>query len=547
MSLSLLWPDARTDAAALSTEAARDLEVDLLAAALSPDGRQRRPIAQLLRALPADPAVITYRQDVLADLLDQPDLLRRLDALLPSLYELAAPLPFLQRNRQPLFEVINRLSELELWVECVVGLASACARAELRAEGWLRLRAAVTAMAAEETFRSLQRELPGMLAALRNVSAVTIGVNLDDRLRPIQAALVGVHAEPFTDASLLDRLFGRSDGRHGLVPLRSNPPAPGGREGQTADGPLTPLFRDLAELLDKVSRPITQTLKRYGGVSSAALVALRDELAFYTAAAQFTHRLRAAGLALCRPEIAPAEARLCQIDGAYSLPLALRRLEAGAPVVPNRVRLDDDGRVAILTGPNGGGKTTYLQTVGLAHLLAQVGLPTPGVWARISPVDQIFTHYQQEEEPERGVGRFGREAERLRTIFEQATPHSLLLLNEALASTSAGEGLYLAQDLVRLLRRLGMRAVYATHLHELAADLDALNAEPGGSRVISLVASPIAPTGAATADDATTTAEARSFRIVVGPPLGRSYARELAAQHGIDYAQLADLLAQRGY
>ena len=152
--------------------------------------------------------------------------------------------------------------------------------------------------------------------------------------------------------------------------------------------------------------------------------------------------------------------------------------------------MDDDGRIGILTGPNQGGKTTYTQMVGLCQLLAQTGLWVPAAQARLSPVDNIYTHYPVEEQLAKGTGRFGEEAQRLSQIFARGTRHSLILLNESLASTNPGESLYIAQDIVRILRRLGARAIFATHLHELAADVAALNASTTGeSRIVSLVAS----------------------------------------------------------
>src|SRR5262249_19686759 len=95
-----------------------------------------------------------------------------------------------------------------------------------------------------------------------------------------------------------------------------------------------------------------------------------------------------------------------------------------------------------------------------------------------------------------------------------------------------------AQDVMRILRRLGARAIFATHMHELAADVAALNASTAGeSRIVSLVAS------RAEVGDA---GPHCSYKIAPGPPLGRSYAREIAAQYGIGYDQLTALLRQRG-
>jgi hypothetical protein len=85
---------------------------------------------------------------------------------------------------------------------------------------------------------------------------------------------------------------------------------------------------------------------------------------------------------------------------------------------------------------------------------------------------------------------------------------------------------------------MGVRAVFATHLHDLAAAANELNATAtGDSRVISLVASPIATGG---------DGGHRSYIVQPGPPLGRSYAQEIATRYGVSLEQLTDLLQRRG-
>src|SRR5690606_8954324 len=97
---------------------------------------------------------------------------------------------------------------------------------------------------------------------------------------------------------------------------------------------------------------------------------LHADLAFYVGAVRLIERLRAAGLPVCRPEIAPVDERACQIADAYNLTLALRALaeDSADRIVTNDIRFDDAGRIFILTGPNQGGKTTYAQAIGLAQV-----------------------------------------------------------------------------------------------------------------------------------------------------------------------------------
>jgi DNA mismatch repair protein MutS len=552
---SLLWPDGTGSSqagTALDPQCVRDLELEGTLAALT-DGRRPRQssIRKVFLTLRTDPAVIAYRQDVLDDLWHNSDFTSQLEALLPEFSTLELSHISVDRRRSPLQEVAWRLGELEYLVTCVTGLNAVFARVgrHVRAVGWRSLRDHMVQVVQDPVYQQLTRELPNLLRTLRAQVSVTIGVNLDEQFRPVAATLLSVNAQKFTSSTFLDRLLGNpGEDFKGLGPLHTVPDLPPGHgpsrnRGSNRDvNPfLDPLFRDLAKVLDSVCQPIAQALRHYDTLHSGFLAALRDDLAFYLAAVRLMERLRSRGLPVCRPEIAPMTERVCELHEAYNLNLALHQMahaDDTARIITNDVQLGDDGRIGILTGPNQGGKTTYTQMVGLCQILAQAGVWVPAARARISPVDNIYTHYPTEEQVAKGTGRFGDEAQRLSVIFSRGTRHSLVLLNESLASTNSGESLYIAQDIVRVLRRLGARAIFATHLHELAADLPALNASTtGDSLIVSLVAS---------RREAADESPHRSYKIVPGPPLGRSYALEIAAQYGISYDQLTALLQQRG-
>ena len=148
------------------------------------------------------------------------------------------------------------------------------------------------------------------------------------------------------------------------------------------------------------------------------------------------------------------------------------------------------------------------------------------------------------------LGRFGEEAQRLRELFDKATRYSLVLLNETLSSTSMGESLFLAADLVRVLRLMGARVLYTTHLHQLAADIERINeSTQGDSLLFSLVAmvkkepDPDQPPGP---DGRPVEKITPTFQIVPGPPEGQSYAVDLARRFGISRTQLLNQLKERG-
>jgi hypothetical protein len=548
MTVSLLWPPGQprpVQQRPWLEGSAADLGLADLLAALGLGPRHQRFAEGVLLELCADEPVITYRQAVLDDLLRSPALTAELEALLPELEELAGP-SFRSTQESAFYQAVARLAELESFVSCVRGLTAALTAAGPRSAGWRAWAARLADLQSDPTFRALAAQLPELGAKIRSVQSVTLGVNLDTHLRPVAAALVAINDRPFQDQTLLGRLLG-DDALTGLAPLHiASQPAPDANRAarELTDGRFAPLFRDLEEALERVAGPIAKALRRYHAVNVQPLVDLTFELAFFLGAARLVQQLRAAGLPVCLPEVAPAEARVSELRGVYNLHLARRLMtqypgrDVSSRLVRNEVSLGPDGRLGILTGPNRGGKTTYTQGLGLVHVLFQAGLPVPAEHARLSPIDALYTHFTAEEKLYLDTGRLGEEARRAGEIFRRATRHSLVLFNEAFASTTPAEGLVLARDVVRGLRRLGARGLFTTHFHELAAEAAALNAEaPGASDLVSLVAG-----AEATADGA----EARrTFQIRPGPPLGTSYAREIAVRHGLSLEQIEQTLRDR--
>jgi DNA mismatch repair protein MutS len=530
----------------LSPAAAHDLQLDEILSAFTPERAHQKDIEPLFYRLPRDPDVILYRQSVLEDLLAHPGLAEGFTSLLPVINSLFEYTRRPKREMNWLHEVVWRAEELQNIIECFEGMGKILDAEEgsIRSDGLRTLQGEIRKARNDPKYQSLVRELPGMLSKLQGTASITIGINLDASLRPIQAILLSVHEQPFTDQSLLNRLFGKRTEQEGIAALHSVP-----KNISDLDGPvdplMIPLFADLAKVLENTAIPIADQLRQYASVHGRLFMDLRQALIFYLGAIRIIGRFEKLGLPMCRPQIAPAEERRCEVKESYNMHLVLRHLKTdsgpGSAIVRNDILIGSQGHILILTGPNGGGKTTYMQGVGIVHILAQLGCYAPGRQAIVSPLDHLFTHFPLEEKPESDTGRFGEEAIRLGKIFEEITRHSLVLMNESLSSTSFSESLYLAQDIVRLLRRIGVRAIYSTHLHELANNIDELNdSVPGDSKIVSVVSSPV---DAAVQADGTDIQQ--RYRLEMRPPLGQSYAREVAARYGISYRQLEDVLSER--
>jgi DNA mismatch repair protein MutS len=555
---SLLWPDGpqRTPG---RQPWADDLAIEPVAQALALHPRYAGVARGVLTALCADPATIRFRHGVLGELLVLPAFAERLEAALPSLTAAAGAGAQRWAGESGVFQIAGRLSDLEAYVAAVQALLAAldAFRPELRAQGWLALRDHIAALAAAPEFRALEAELPGLRAQLEQARSVTLGINLDEQLRPASATLLRVSAERFGGPrSLLGRLLGAErEGQHGQTPLRQADGSLGeAKPPRQAFGPDRQLFLDLSQLLEEVVAPVEAALARFARAQGSLMSVLEGEIAFYLGAARLVRQLRAEGYALTMPAIAPPDERLFRARGLYNLELALRlRAEAGrggradgagrppeAPVAAD-VAFDEGGRIFVLTGPNRGGKTTFTRAVGLAQALAQAGLPVPAAEATVSPVDQIFTLFPAAEATRTGMGRLDQEAAQLAALFRAATARSLALLNEPFGSTSPHEAVGIARDVLGGLRLLGARAILVTHLHELARDAGGLNGAVEGASAVATLIAEVIP-----AADGGQEGAVRTYRIIRGLPEASSHAADIAAAHGLQLGQIARTLRERG-
>lgn len=147
--------------------------------------------------------------------------------------------------------------------------------------------------------------------------------------------------------------------------------------------------------------------------------------------------------------------------------------------IPNDTNLNTDtDRMLIITGPNMAGKSTYMRQVALITLLAQIGSFVPASYARISPVDKIFTRVGASDDIASGQSTFMLEMTEVANILKNATKNSLIILDEIGRGTSTYDGLSIAWAVVEYVenkKKLGAKTLFATHYHELTELEDKLD------------------------------------------------------------------------
>ena len=138
--------------------------------------------------------------------------------------------------------------------------------------------------------------------------------------------------------------------------------------------------------------------------------------------------------------------------------------------IPNDTNLTDEQSLWIITGPNMGGKSTYLRQVALISIMAQCGAFVPTKSAQLALLDRVFTRIGAGDNLAAGKSTFLVEMEETATICTQATHNSLVILDEVGRGTSTFDGLALAQAVIEYLyEQIGARCLFATHYHELTA------------------------------------------------------------------------------
>ena len=550
---SLLHPDdCNAKYSTLNKEAINDLSVDYLCEAVTADAYEFNSIKQLLIKVTDNEDVIRYRCDVFEDFLNFPRLRDDLTALLLKLKDLREIERFQKDTESSsIWQLVNRLRELDGYVDCITQIKDTLEALPINSEGLKMLRSNVQAIYADSGFPVLKEDINETLEKARTLKSITLGVNLDNMLKPQSVGVISLNDKHFTDSGLLKRFMNfvdRKDELHhgtnvsGFTSFHTANPLTGSlgfgkvvtgaqndvnqieNSGLTGADPMSDaLKRVVTDILKRTVNNIKSMLNKYTNISGYSFTELMPEIIFYIRFAELCDKIKEKGLPLCKATITPTDNRTCNIKDIYNIKLGIKATNGeDIDIVTNDFDFDDSKRIYILTGPNRGGKTTITQAVGLAFLLAQHGIYVPCSSMELSPCDNIFTHFPADENDTVDLGRLGEESKRLSEIFCCATKRSMILLNESLATTNVAEGLYIAKDVVKSMRYLGVRSIFNTHMHELARSIDEINSSVTGDSVVESMV-----TGVENGQ--------RSFKIFIAPPQGVSYAKDIAIKYGVTF------------
>ncbi len=530
--ISLLYPNPETAFSPSEESGAAEKLWAAAAVQLSLDEALDMNAEAVARLVTRDAETVRYRQEVFSDLLGAPEICETFRRMIPMLDDISE----LRRMGSDFSAsdgegYLYSVAEAEIYLSLLELLRDGILpHADKFSSGAMKeFSRRISELTESPDALELNERLSELSSRVREIKSVTIGVNLDGRMKPESAGVLAVNNEQFRSGELLDRIL-RLEFKPGdmtcIAPLTPF------KKGQS-ENEQTAMSQAFSSGIANVFRSSVRQWKRivqaYVLENTDFLLRLMPEIEFVTKGVKLCEKLKERGCTLTFPTV--AEACEKRFD-AKALINPLIALKTDGELVPNDFAFDDDGMIYVITGPNRGGKSVITCAVGQAQAMTQLGLPVCADAATVSPCDNIFTHFPTGSDDTVEKGRLGEECARLGEIFDRVTCESIVLLDESLSSTGSYEGSYIAAEVLAGFSIAGCRGIFSTHLHDLAAAVPELNEKctaAGGVKIDNL--------------SADIRDGQRSFRIVRRTPDGKSYASDIADKYGLSFDSIKSKLA----
>jgi hypothetical protein len=485
----------------------RDLNLDQVCARVTA-GREQYDLVPFFRTPLGDAAAVDYRHEVLRDLEQQ----ETAQAIVGFAERMRAVRDNLAQARKLRYRYQKEswfLAAGRGYCAAVSALAVALGQADLASRGLTTFRDYLVGYAASPEFAGLAGQAAEVAGALDgvtyclNIRGPRVTVTRYEGEADFSADVVATFAK-FARGAVKDYRAAFSNWRE-------------------MDHVQEWIADRVARLFPAEFAALDEFCARHGRFEDETVTTFDREVQFYLGYLDFIAPMKAAGLQFCYPQVS-ADGKETDVSGAFDLALAAKLAPRFADVVANDFRLSGQERIIVVTGPNHGGKTTFARMVGQLHYLASLGYLVPASSARLFLPDQVFTHFEREEDLATLRGKLADELARIRDVLAAATGRSLLVMNESFASTTLRDATFISERILDQMTELDLLGVYVTFLDELASATPAC---------VSMV-------GTVNPDDP---AE-RTYKIVRRPADGLAYAAAIARKYGLTYPQLKERTAR---
>lgn len=483
-----------------------DLNLDQIVNAVT-DGREEYDLKPFFYLPFQDAEGIWLRHQVFRDL-EQPKLAGGVRAFASAMTQLRGQLTraeklYYERQKQRSF-----LDAVDEYCGAIHGLQAVFTVAPIESKGLRRFREHLDTIVAGEDFFALESQAKEIIAEL---GQIRYALFIDGKRVTVRR----YSPEPDYSADVLNTFLKFSQGS--------------AREHGFRFAPVAEMNHVEAAILDRVALLFPETFaalgdfcRRHENFLDPVVAQFDREVQFYLAWLEFRQRMEQTGPAFCYPNLSDSSKAESAME-AFDLALGEKLHGSNHPVVTNGFSLSGEERILIVTGPNQGGKTTFARMFGQLHYLAALGCPVPARQANLFLCDQIFTHFDSQEEVDNLTGKLEDELLRIRKVLEGATPDSVLIMNESFLSTTVDDALFISREVLERIAERDMLCVFVTFLDELA----------------SFDASTVSMVGEVDPADPAR----RTFRILRRPANGLAYALALAEKHRLRQADIQNRIA----
>lgn len=453
---------------------------------------------------PRDLDTINYRQDVFRDL-ENPKLLNSIKTFTAKMVLVHRYLKMIDSLYYYYHQEGWFLEAVKVYCDAVACLAEDLSDINLYSQGFLDFREYLKAYVESEEFRSLQEEAKDIAEKMS-----TVQYNIHIRGNLVRVRKSHLEIDYSVEVQQTFEKFKQGEVKTHIFNLAAS----AGMNHVEAQ-----ILECVAKLYPEYFQQLDQFCLHHHEFLAEPVTRFEREIQFYVAYLDYCLEIRSSGLKFSLPKINDKDKSVYVVDG-FDLALANKCHRENLPVVTNDFLLKDKERIIIVSGPNQGGKTTFARMFGQIHYLGSLGLPVPGSDACIFLYDQIYTHFEKEENVQSLRGKLQDELIRIHDILDKATTNSIIIINEIFTSTTLKDAVFLGKQIMWKIINLDLICVFVSFVDELTTL---------GDGIVSMVSTivPENPT-------------LRTFKIIRNPADGLAYASFIAEKHHLTYRAIKE-------